>query len=203
FLPHEEHGTVVQDNLGRSGVNTYKPAIVRRIEGDVSPFLRHIEALLPVESDRKILLDFLAHNIRFPGYKIPWAPVIQSVEGAGKGVLKALVTHAFGVQYVHFPNAKELTNSGSQFNAWVRNKLFILADEIKVDDKRDLIEVLKPLISEVLIEVQSKGVDQELEDNYANWAFFSNWKDAVPVSKNGRRYAIFYSPLQTVGDLHA
>src|SRR5690606_4543371 len=80
FLPHEEHGTVVQDNLGRSGVNTYKPAIVRRVEGDISPFLRHIEALLPVESDRKILLDFLAHNIRFPGYKIPWAPVIQSVE---------------------------------------------------------------------------------------------------------------------------
>lgn len=203
FLPHAEHGAVVQDNLGRTGVNTYKPAIIRRVEGDVSPFLRHIEALLPVESDRKILLDFLAHNVRFPGYKIPWAPVIQSVEGAGKGVIKALVTHAFGVQYVHFPNAKELTSSGSQFNAWVRNKLFILADEIKVDDKRDLIEVLKPLISEVLIEVQSKGVDQELEDNYANWMAFSNYKDAIPVSKNGRRYAIFYSPIQTVADLHA
>lgn len=203
FLPHEPHGAIVQDNLGRSGVNTYKPAIVRRVQGDASPFLRHIEALIPLETDRKILLDFLAHNVRFPGHKIPWAPVIQSVEGAGKGVIKALVTHAFGVQYVHFPNAKELTNSGSQFNAWMRNKLFILADEIKVDDKRDLIEVLKPMISEVLIEVQSKGVDQELEDNYAQWCFFTNYKDAVPVSKNGRRYAIFYSPLQTVADLHA
>lgn len=203
FLPHEPHGQIVRDDLGRKGVNMYKPAEVELIDGDPAPFLNHLKVLIPNDDDRRILIEFLAHNVRFPGYKIPWAPVIQSVEGAGKGVMKYLVTHAFGKIYVHFPNAKELTNSGSQFNAWMRNKLFILADEIKVDDRRDLIEVLKPMISETLIEVQSKGVDQELEDNYANWCFFTNYKDAVPVSKNGRRYAIFFSPLQTEGDLLA
>lgn len=201
FLPHEPHGAIVYDALGRTGVNRYKPAIVQRMDGDATPFLRHMQAIIPDEADLNILLDFLAHNFRYPGHKIPWAPVIQSVEGAGKGLLKALVTHALGKPYVHFPNAKELTNSGSQFNAWMRNKLFILADEIKVDDKRDLIEVLKPMISEVLIEVQGKGVDQELEDNFSNWCFFTNYKNAVPVHKNGRRYAIFFSPLQTEADL--
>lgn len=203
FLPAEPHGAIVMDDLGRRGVNTYKPAVVRRVAGDVQPFLTHLAALLPDPNDQRILCEWLAHNVKYPGYKIPWAPVIQSVEGAGKGVFKALMTHALGKPYVHFPNAKELTNSGSQFNAWMRNKLFILADEIKVDDKRDLIEVLKPMISEVLIEVQSKGVDQELEDNYANWLFFSNWKNSVPISKNGRRYAVFFSALQTVQDLLA
>lgn len=201
FLPDQEHGAIVRDGLGRSGVNTYKAPHITLVDGDPAPFLAHIAALLPDPGDQRILLDYLAHNIKFPGFKIPWAPVIQSTEGAGKGVLKELVTHAFTKFYVHFPNAKELTNSGSQFNGWMRNKLFILADEIKVDDRRDLIEVLKPMISERLIEVQSKGVDQELEDNYANWCFFTNYKDAVPVSKNGRRYAIFYSPLQTEQDL--
>lgn len=203
FLPSKPHGEIVTDDLGRRGVNTYKPAVVKRVTGDVTPFLAHLAALLPDPNDQTILISWLAHNVRYPGYKIPWAPVIQSVEGAGKGVFKQLMTHALGKPYVHFPNAKELTNSGSQFNAWMRNKLFILADEIKVDDKRDLIEVLKPMISEVLIEVQSKGVDQELEDNYANWLFFTNYKNAVPISKNGRRYAVFYSPLQTEQDLAA
>ena len=85
----------------------------------------------------------------------------------------------------------------------MRGKVFILADEIKVNEKRHLVEVLKPLISEELIEVQSKGVDQEMEDNPACWAFFSNFKDAIPVSRNGRRYAVFFSPLQTEADLLA
>lgn len=202
FLPDQPHGAIIRDELGRDGVNVYKPAEVTMTPGDPSPFLNHIAALIPNEKDRTVLLNWMAHNVKFPGAKIPWAPVIQSVEGAGKGVIKMVMQHAIGLIYCHYPNAKELVSSGSKFNAWMRNKLFILADEIKVDDKRDLVEVLKPLISETRIEIESKGVDQELEDNYANWLFFTNYKDAVPISKNGRRYSIFYSPLQTVDDLH-
>jgi len=201
FLPHEPHGALVADELGRLGVNTYKPAHIKRVQGDPSMFLDHLARVIPDDGDRKILLDWMAHVVKFPGFKIPWAPVIQSVEGVGKNVIKRVMTHAIGSIYVHEPNSKELTSSGSQFNGWLRNKLFILADEIKVDDKRDLIEVLKPLISETSIEIQSKGIDQEREDCYAVWMFFTNYKDAVPVSKNGRRYAIFFSPIQTEADL--
>lgn len=200
FVPAEPHGAIIRDDLGREGVNTYKPAIVRRVEGDPSPFLRHLAMLLPDQNDQRILIEFMAHNIKFPGFKIPWAPVIQSTEGAGKGIFKRIMRHGLGGLYVHEPNAKELTSSGSQFNGWLRNKLFIIADEIKVDDKRDLIEVLKPLISEEWIEIQSKGIDQEVEDCFANWLFFSNYKDAIPINKNGRRYAVFYSALQTKDD---
>jgi len=108
-----------------------------------------------------------------------------------------------GGPYVHFPNAKEMVESGSKFNAWMRAKLFILVDEIKVDERRDMIEVLKPMISEEEIEIQGKGVDQDKEDNYSNWAFFSNFKDAIPVNKNGRRFATFYSAIQSFDDLIA
>lgn len=201
FLPSRPYGEMLTDDLGRTGINVYRPAIVKRVAGDVSPFLNHIAALLPEPIDQRILLDFLAHNVKFPGFKIPWAPVIQSAEGAGKGVLKAVMSHCMGRPYVYFPNAHQLANSGAQFNAWMRNKLFILADEIKVDDRRDMIEVLKPMISEELIEVQGKGVDQDLEDNFGNWTFFTNWKDAIPINKNGRRFSIMFSPLQAAEDL--
>lgn len=197
FVPDRAFQEIIEDDLGREGVNTYKPANIRRVQGDPSPFLKHIGFMLPDTNDQKILLDYLAHNIKFPGHKIPWAPVIQSVEGVGKGIVKRLMRHCVGNIYMHAPNAKDLADSGSKFNAWMKNKLFILADEIKVDDRRDMIEVLKPMISEEEIEVQAKGVDQKIEDNYSNWAFFTNYKDAVPINKNSRRFAIFYSAFQS------
>jgi len=203
FVPERASGEIIMDALNRKGLNIYIPATIKHQRGDPAPFLRHMELILPDAGDRKIFFDYLAHNIKYPGHKIPWAPLIQSEEGAGKGVIKMLMTHAIGSPYVYFPNAKELAESGAKFNAWMRAKLFILVDEIKVDDRRDMIEILKPMISEKEIEIQGKGYDQEKEDNYSNWAFFSNYKDAIPISKNGRRFAIFYSAIQSVDDLLA
>lgn len=203
FFPHLEHSEIFTDDLGRSGINIYKPPMINSTPGDVSPFLRHLELIMPVENDRRILLDYLAHNIKYPGRKIPWAPVIQSAEGAGKGVFKALVRHCMGQSYTHFPNAKELADSGSKFNAWMRHKTFILADEIKVDDRRDMIEVLKPMITEEHIEVQAKGFDQKIEDNFSNWAFFSNYKDCIPTDANSRRFALFFLAIQSAADMSA
>lgn len=201
FLPHEERGAIVLDALGRRGVNIYRPALVKRLAGDASPFLLHMQMMIPDPNDRKIILDFMAHNAKFPGYKIPWAPLIQSAEGVGKGVIKAIMKHVVGGPYFHPPNAKEMVESGSKFNAWMRAKLFILVDEIKVDERRDMIEVLKPMISEKEIEIQGKGIDQDKEDNYSNWCFFSNYKNAIPINANGRRFAIFYSAIQSLKDL--
>ena len=203
FLPEMATSEIVTDVLGRKGVNTYVRPNIDMVQGEVAPFLNHIAAIIPDEGDRRILFNWMAHCVRFPGFKIPWAPVIQSAEGIGKGVIKLAMTYAVGQPYVHFPDAQQLGDSGGKFNGWMRNKVFILADEIKVDEKRHMVELLKPLISEELIEIQSKGVDQEMEDNPTKWAFFTNYKDAVPVSRNGRRYAIFYSPIQTEDDLIA
>lgn len=201
FLPHEEPNVIVTDELGRTGVNTYRPAFIRRVAGDPSPFLHHLDLLLPNKDDQRILLDYIAHNAKFPGHKIPWAPLLQSAEGAGKGIFKSLFSHLVGSAYFHSPNAKELVEGGSKFNAWMRGKLFILVDEIRTDERRDMIEVLKPWISEKEIEIQGKGYDQKKEDNYSNWAFFSNYKDAVPINQNSRRFCIFYSPIQAASDL--
>lgn len=201
FIPTEPYGKVFEDGLERKAVNMYKPARIERKAGDPSPFLRHISFILPDATDQKILLDYLAHNIKYPGFKIPWAPVLQSAEGAGKGIIKHLMQHCISESYMYTPNADELADSGSKFNGWMRAKLFILADEIKVGDRHNMIEILKPMISEVRLEVQSKGVDQRLEDNYANWMFFTNYKDAVPINRNSRRFAIFYSHFQSMDQL--
>lgn len=201
FLPMRPQNEFIKDALGRIGVNTYRPAVIDTCDGDVSPFLRHMAAILPNPLDQTILFEYLAHNAKYPGHKIPWAPLIQSTEGAGKGAIKRIVTNMLGKPYVYTPKAQELIESGSKFNSWMRSKLLILVDEIKVDERRDMIEILKPMISEAEIEIQSKGVDQDIEDNPANWFFFSNYKDAIPINKSSRRFAIFYSAIQNGQDL--
>jgi len=201
FLPQEPPGAIIEDQLGRKGINTYIPARIKSEPGDVSIFLNHMALMFPDENDRRIILEYFAHNAKYPGYKIAWAPVLQSAEGVGKGVMKKAIYKVMGAPYCYAPKAQEMIDSSSKFNAWMRNRLFILCDEIKVDERRDMIEILKPMISESEIPIEGKGVDQEIEDNPANWTFFSNWKDAIPINRNGRRFCVLYSAVQSVDDL--
>ncbi|AHJ10754.1 DNA Primase [Rhizobium phage vB_RglS_P106B] len=203
FVPEQQSFTLIEDQLGRKGVNTYIPIRIKSRPGDVTPWLRHMELMLPVESDRHEIYRYFAHNVKYPGFKIPWAPMIQSTEGVGKGFIQEVMETVLGEMYTYSPKAQELVNSGSTFNAWMRAKLMIIVNEIKVDERRELIEILKPMISDKRIEIQSKGIDQEQEDNPANWLFFSNYKDAIPINQSGRRYAIFYSSIQSKADLLA
>jgi len=201
FIPEKPSFEIINDALGRKGLNTYIPAKIESAEGDLSMWFDHVNRILPDTNDQRLLFEYMAHNVRFPGYKIPWAPLLQSAEGIGKTVFVEIMQHSLGSMYAYAPNAQKLVESGSTFNAWMRGKLMIIVNEIKVGEKRDLIEILKPMISDKEIEVQGKGVDQEMEDNPANWFFFSNFKDAIPINQNGRRYAIFYSCLQSEADI--
>lgn len=201
FMPGEAPFAIVEDEMGRKGLNSYIPAKVTHRAGDVSLWLDHVARIIPDPADRKIWFDYMAHAVKYPGYKIQFAPLLQSAEGIGKTVFAEVMQHAVGLAYCYSPKASDLISSGSKFNAWMRGKLVIVVNEIKVDERRELIEILKPMITDRRIEVQSKGVDQEMEDNTANWILFSNFKDAIPINKNGRRYAIFYSALQSEQDI--
>ena len=201
FLPREKPGRIITDNAGQTAVNTYFPVTIPHKQGDVTPFLNHLSLILPVESDREILLDYLAHNVKYPGYKIYWSPLLQSAEGVGKNVFKDILRYAIDKRYFYQPKAKQLNESGAKFNGWMEGKLFFLVDEIRTDEKRDMVETLKPFITETELEIEGKGSNQVMGDTPANWMFFSNHKDAIPINKNGRRWAIFYSALQTADDL--
>jgi len=201
FIPTIEPGAVLEDELGRKGINVYRPANVVLEEGDASAFVTFLRVFLADELDVRIMLSYLAHCVQRPGVKARWAPVIQSMEGGGKGLISEALSYAVGSIYTYQPNAQLLSDSGSKFNAWMRNRLLIIANEIRTDDRRDMLEILKPLITEERIEVQGKGVDQDMEDMPANWIMFTNWKDAIPIKRDSRRYAIMYSKLQDVSDL--
>ena len=63
--------------------------------------------------------------------------------------------------------------------------------------RRDILDELKPLITNTRVEAEGKGVDGGMIDNLSNWFCCTNHKDAVLKSINDRRYSIFYTAQQT------
>ena len=201
FRPELAQGSLV-DEEGLVLVNTYVPIDVPSEAGDVSRFLNHMALILPDESDREILLSYMAAVVQHKGEKFPWAPLIQGIEGNGKSLIISVLSAAVGNRYTHKPNAQELGGGGSKFTAWLQNKLFIGIEEIYVSDRREVSDALKPLITDDRVEIQGKGADQVMGDNRANFVLCSNHKDAILKNRGDRRYAVFFTAQQSPEDLH-
>lgn len=198
FRPALAPGQIIRED-GRLLVNTYVPVETPRKEGDPSPFLQHLEKLLPNESDRAAILAYMAACIQHVGNKFQWAPLVQGVEGNGKTLLTRCVAHAIGQRYTHMPKAADIDN---KFNAWIDRKLFIGVEDIYVaEHRREVIEALKPLITNDQSDVQAKGADQVMADNFANFLLNCNAKDGIRKTRNDRRFAIFYTAQQEKADL--
>lgn len=198
FRPEQPPGKLVREE-SRVLVNTYVPIDIDMREGDVGPFLTHVRKLLPNDQDRAIVMAYMAACVQYKGTKFQWAPLLQGTEGNGKTLLSRCVAHAVGHRYTHFPKADTI---GERFNAWVAGKLFIGIEDVYVPEhKREVIENLKPLITNDRVPIEAKGVDQVTGDNRANFILNSNHKDAVNKHRGDRRFAMFFTAQQTIDDL--
>lgn len=197
FRPELPGGSIIEEE-GKQMVNVYVPIKTRRMSGDPDPFLNHIRKLLPDQNDQTILLSYMAACVQHIGSKFQWAPLIQGVEGNGKSLITTCVSFAVGHRYTHLPDANDLAN---KFNSWLLGKVFIGIEEVYTQDRRELIEALKPMITNMRIGLQGKGKDQITGDNRANFILNTNHKDAIIKTRNDRRYCVFYTAQQEVTDL--
>ena len=190
---------VVRD--GRNYINSYVPADVPSVEGDVSPFLKHLSLVLPNDRDQQILTSYMAAMVQNIGVKFQWAVVLQGVMGNGKTLFARCMSQALGPKFFYSPKATELDN---KFNGWIANTLLVNVEEIRVTENRaEVMEILKTYITaqEEGIEIQFKGADQYKGEICCNFMFSSNYKNCVIKSESDRRYAVFYTAQQTFADL--
>lgn len=202
FRPELKPGEIVTEE-NRTLLNVYVPIITPAKPGDASRFVDHVKRMLPTGRDHIILLSYMAAVVQHPGVKFQWMPVLQGIEGNGKSMLLQCLAHAVGHRYTHFPNAKELGNSGQKFNAWILNKLFIGIAELHVSERRDVWDAIKPLITDSKVEIQGKGADQITGDNRANFLSLSNHKNATIKTRKDRRTAVMFCAQQSEDDLVA
>jgi len=124
FLPKEPFGVIIDDHI-----NTYKPHHAERVKG---------------ESDRRILLSYMAACVKEIGTKFQWCPVIQGVQGNGKTLLYTVLEYAIGPQYCHQQDPEDIKSS---FNAWVEGHLLVAIEEIRTKGRYEVADRLKTLIT--------------------------------------------------------
>jgi len=198
FRPQLPAGALIPQD-GRILVNTYVSIETLRKTGDPAPFLNHLAKVLPVETDRAILLAYMAACVQHKGVKFQWAPLLQGCEGNGKTLFTRCVAAAIGERYTHFPPANEIAE---KFNEWLFNRLFIGVEDVYVPEhKREVIEVLKPMITSDRYTERAMQRGQVTRDLCANFLLNSNHKDAIRKTQNDRRFAVFFTAQQEERDL--
>lgn len=198
FRPDITPGAIVEID-GWRYVNTYVPIDIHTVSGDIAPFMTHLRKVLPDERDQTILLSYMAACVQYKGYKIQWAPLLQGVVGNGKTLFTRCVAYAIGERYTHMPPALEISE---KFNAWLFNTLFIGVEDIYVpSNKLEMIETLKPMITNKRLAKRAMNTDQAMHNICCNFMFNSNHKDGIKDATKDRRYCVFYSAQQEKIDL--
>lgn len=183
FRPERPFGEIVDDT-----VNTYRKYGVEPVAGDVGPFLRHLEHLLPNLDDRNHMVRWLAYVVKNPGRLTRWAPVLIGPPGNGKSFVAGCVVKAIGDVYRHTVKPKELT---ATHNGWIHRKLFAQVEEINMFARREIMEDIKTYITDENINVRAMNTDSVTIRNSLNWFFCTNHEDGVIKTVDDRRFAIF------------
>lgn len=196
FDPREAAGTIMLRE-GQRYINSWLPVDIRKVDGDVTPFLRHLQILFP--NDWRILLNYLKFMVQRKGEKSKWWPFLQGVPGNGKSFISDTMEYCLGLKYTQKPTPK---NIDSQFNASLYGCLFIALEDVKVrDDYGAVWETLKPMVTGDRLEIQPKGVDKVTREVCFNGIMNSNHKIGIRKEPDDRRIASFFAAQQHRSDL--
>lgn len=186
-------------NRGSRYVNTYRPTYpmldTRRAPHAGKLLKQHLGVLIAEEEYRRILIDFMAYLVQFPGRKIRWAVMLQSTEGAGKTFLAEVMKAVLGTEHVKTIDGASIK---SGWNEWAFGKQLVVLEEVKVDgtNKHEIMNSLKPLITNDDISVNERFRNNRQVQNISNYMIFSNHHDALALTPGDRRYFVIKSPLQ-------
>jgi primase-polymerase (primpol)-like protein len=184
---------------GESFVNSYRKLTIARVKGDVTPFLTHLAKVLPNKRDQSILLAYMAAIVQHQGIKFQWAPLIQGMQGNGKSLFSRCVAEAVGMRYTHMPRASELTE---KFNDWLVGKVFIGVEDVWYPDGRtEIIETLKPMITNSRQPIRAMRQSERVMDICANFIVNSNHKDGIRKTADDRRWCVMYCAQQEMEDM--
>jgi len=144
------------------------------------------------------LLDWMADLVQHPAQQGEVAVVLRGKEGCGKGTLAKALRYLFGQHGLAISNARHLTGN---FNGHLRDVVFLFADEAFFAGDRSHVGVLKALVTEPYLTIESKYQNAVLAPNFLHVMMASNDKWVVPASLNSRRWLVLDVADSRIGDL--
>lgn len=194
------------EHEGKRYINTYRetgvaPCEVLDADGQavIDLFMGHVAFMIEKKDEQTLLIDFMAWVIQKPGQKINWALLLQGAQGSGKSYFAVVMQNLLG----HMARNVEPMALSGRFTAWAHGALLAVIEEIRIsgENRFELIDRLKPFVSNPSVQVEEKGRDHRTVPNFQSYLLLTNFKDALPVNENDRRYAPIFSRVQSEAQL--
>lgn len=185
---------------GRVYVNTYARTYpVPDFEGATEAgllFTQHLRTLIAEPEYARIVLDWCAYIVQHPGKKIRWAILLQGIDGCGKSFLVDSMAKVLGNDHVKFISSQAIF---SGYTEWAVGAQLVALEEVRVagQNRHEVMNVLKPLITNTHISISQKFADIRQVSNVTNYMLLTNHHDALALTPGDRRYLVLKSKMQT------
>jgi len=195
FGPCDPRGHIRINEDGSQEINSYIPLNIRKVDGDPTPFIQHVQRLLPY--DWELMIHTLAARVQFQGTKFMWAPFLQGTKGNGKTLLAKIIEYAVGKRYVHWPKADQLDE---KYNSMFVNIVLAIIDEME-KFPLEIEPVLNAIVTATRMEIRAMRTDKVMRDVCFNTIFIGNEQTSLRCDPDQRRYAPFFCAQQHKADL--
>lgn len=156
----------------------------------------HVRHMLEDPRERRLLVDWMSWVVQNPGQRMNWTILLQGVEGDGKSFFGYLLAAVMGESNVQMLDASILE---SGFTDWAVGQCVTCVEEvrlIKAHNKYEVLNKMKTFITNQKIDVHPKGKAGYNTTNRTSYMLFSNYRDALPIDENVRRYCVLFSRWQ-------
>jgi hypothetical protein len=154
-------------------VNTFNPSTFPQASEShtedglkvVEMIKRHIKLLFRTDDQAEIMMQWLAWQRQRKGVKIMWAPLIQGFQGVGKSFFSVLLEQLIGDV-----NVGKVQSPSNDFNGWAKGVCVNVLEELKItgQNRYEVLNALKPLITDSKIQINDKNVSQYQSINITN-----------------------------------
>jgi hypothetical protein len=183
-------------------VNGYRDDGAKPVESGehstaVKLFGVYLNNILPNPDDQAKLLDWIAHVVRYPGQRLMYALLLRGAESDGKTIISELLRWLVGPSNWGLVTNDEINE---KYSAWMEGKRVVCVEEIKQHgvDALDVINRLKPKITNAHIAIRAMRQDSRVIDNYANLYLTTNYADAIPLTINDTRFLVLSTALTSI-----
>lgn len=182
---------------GRVYGNRWRDARPAPSAGNVTPWLDHCRHMVPEPSELEHIWNVLAFKLQNPNRKINHALLHASLPGAGKDTMYAPFFYAIGG--AHRRNIELVSSEmlSSQFQHYLEAEIILINELRQTEgaDRRALENKLKPIIAAPpeYLSCNRKGLAPISVVNRSLVMAFSNFRDAIALPSNDRRWHVVWS----------
>ena len=170
---------------------------VAPIQGDVTPFLNHIDNLIEGTPEQKAhIIKLIGFTVKYPHIRTDTTIILQGKQGSGKTTLSETLRAMCPSHTAVVDNLDELLTG---FNHEYHHTKYFLHEESIFSGDKKTNELIKPLITGITRKSRIKNVTSVEIQNYSFHIFTSNNDNPVRIEDSDRRHNAFTCSNKLIG----